>query len=118
MTKSPTESELVAYSFKLGLVQLVWEFMCFLLGKLEKLPITYQDSTSVISLVMRDGGITRMKHLHARMNLVKQSLKLLRSLVEYLSTKEMPADGASKVLEGKAQKAYADFVLGVIVFNG
>jgi hypothetical protein len=33
MTKSPTESELIAYSDKLGLVELFHEFVCFLLGK-------------------------------------------------------------------------------------
>ena len=116
--KSPTESELVAYSDKLGLVELFHEFMCFLMGKRVVLPIVYEDSTSVISLVTKGGGFTRAKHLHARMNLVKESLELRRSLVLWLHTKKMPNDGASKVLEGKAQKAYADFVLGIVSISG
>ena len=72
----------------------------------------------MISLVTKGGGVTRTKHLRARMNLVKESLELGRSVVFWLHTKEMPADGASKVLEGKAQKLYADFVLGVVSFDG
>ena len=88
------------------------------MGKRVALPIVYQDSTSVISLVTRGGGVTRTKHLRARMNIVKESLELRRSLVLWLHTKKMPADGASNVLEGKAQKAYADFVLGLVSFSG
>ena len=81
MTKCLTESELVAYSDKFCLVKLSHEFVCFLMDKRVALPIVYQDSISVISLVMRGGGVTRTKHLRARMNLVKESLELRRSLV-------------------------------------
>ena len=41
-----------------------------------------------------------------------------RAEVQYLSTKEMLADGASKVLEGKPFLQFADFVMGVVMFNG
>ena len=87
VTSSPTESELVVYSDKLGLVELFHEFVCFLVGRSVALPIVYQDYTSVISLVTRIGGVTRTKHLRARMNLVKESLELGRSLVLWLETK-------------------------------
>ena len=116
--KSPTESELVGFSDKMGFAELVWEFACFLVGRRLPVPIIYQDSTSVISLITQGGGTPRTKHLRARINLAKEMLEEDRAEVQYLNTKEMPADGGSKVLEGKPHQRFADFVLGVVMFNG
>jgi hypothetical protein len=81
-------------------------------------PIVYQDSTLVILLITKGGGITRTKHIRARMFIAKELVELLDILVCYLNTKDMPVDGASKALEGKAQKDYKNFVLGVNAFSG
>ena len=118
MTASPTESELVGLTDNLGLVGLFYEFVCFLTGGRIGVPIVYQDSTSVISLITRGGGVTRTKHLRARMFIAKGLVESGEVLVCYLNTKDMPADGASKVVEGKNHSAFSDFVLGVVCFSG
>ena len=97
---------------------MVWEFLCFLVGKRVPVQIIYQDSTSVISLITQGGGTPRTKHLRARMNLAKETLDKNRASVVNLNTKDMPADGVSKVLVGKPQKRFADFVLGIVMFDG
>lgn len=113
IAKSPTEAELVGLTDNLGLVELFHEFLSFLFGKPIPTPIIYQDSTSVISLVTRGGGITRTKHMRARVNLGKECFDERRAIVTYLNTKEMWADGASKILEGKPFLQFADFVTGI-----
>jgi hypothetical protein len=90
----------------------------FLIGKKALVPIVYQDSTSVISPITKGGGITRTKHLWVRMHIAKELMELEEILVHYLNTKDMPADGAPKALEGKAQKDYETFVLGMRQFSG
>ena len=92
--------------------------MSFLIGKKALVPIVYEDFTSVISLITIGGSITRTKHLRARMHIAKELVELKEILVSYLNTKDMPADGASKALEGKAQKDYETFVLGMRQFSG
>eukprot|EP00590_Aulacoseira_subarctica_P007934 CAMPEP_0172427188 /NCGR_PEP_ID=MMETSP1064-20121228/40977_1 /TAXON_ID=202472 /ORGANISM="Aulacoseira subarctica , Strain CCAP 1002/5" /LENGTH=176 /DNA_ID=CAMNT_0013171267 /DNA_START=105 /DNA_END=635 /DNA_ORIENTATION=- len=112
IAKSPTEAELVGLTDNLGLVELFHEFISFLFGEQIPLPIIYQDSTSVISLVTRGGGVTRTKHMRARVNLGKECFDEKRALVKYCHTKLMRADGASKVLEGSAFEQFAKFVQG------
>jgi hypothetical protein len=73
VTKSPTEAELVGLTDNIGLVELVHEFLEFVTMKSIPKPIIYQDSTSVISLITKGGGITRTKHLRARMHLGKEA---------------------------------------------
>ena len=65
----------------------------------------------MVSLITRGGGITRTKHLRARMFIAKELVEL-----NYLNTKKMPTDGAS--LERKAQNEYGDFMLGLVCFSG
>jgi hypothetical protein len=97
----------------LGLVELFHEFVSFLFGQPIPLPIIYQDSTSVISLVTRGGGVTRTKHMRARVNLGKECFDEKRATVQYCNTKLMISDGASKVLEGKEYEQFANFVQGI-----
>jgi len=113
IAKSPTEAELVGLTDNLGLVELFHEFVSFLFGKLIPVPIVYQDCSSVISLVTRGGGITRTKHMRARVNLGKECFDEKRAIVIYCNTKQMKADGASKVLEGKGFMDFATFVQGI-----
>jgi hypothetical protein len=113
MAKSPTEAELVGLTDNLGLVELFHEFLSFLFGTSIPIPIVYQDCTSVISLVTRGGGITRTKHMRARVNLGKECFDEKRAIVVYCNTSQMKADGASKVLEGKGFEQFANFVQGI-----
>jgi len=72
VTKSPTESELVALTDHIGLVELFEEFITFLVNEKIATSIIYQDSSSVVSLVTLGGGVTRTKHLRNRMHLAKE----------------------------------------------
>ena len=96
----------------LGLIELFHEFVSFLVGQVALAPVVYQDSMSVISLVTEGGGITRTKHLRARMHLRKECVDNKRVVVKYMNMKKMPADGALKVLEGAAFQQFLDVVLG------
>jgi hypothetical protein len=69
VTKSPTESELVALTDNIGLVELFTEFVTFLVN--DKIA-----SSSVVSLVTLGGGVTRTKHLRNRMHLAKETVDL------------------------------------------
>jgi hypothetical protein len=71
MSKSPTEAELIGLTDNIGLVELFQEFVEFLTMNGVKTPVIYQDCQAVISLVTKGGGITRTKHLRARMHLGK-----------------------------------------------
>ena len=112
IAKSPTEAELVGFTDNLGLVELFHEFVSFLLGRETPVPIVFQDCTAVISLVTIGGGITRTKHMRARKNLGKEMVDAKRILVRYINTKEMMADGLSKILEGEPFQMFASCVLG------
>jgi hypothetical protein len=58
VTKSPTQSKLVALSDYVGFVELFHEFVSFLISEQISPPIIYQNSTSVITLVTQGGGVT------------------------------------------------------------
>jgi hypothetical protein len=51
ITKSPTESELVALSDYVGFIELFHEFISSIVMEKLPIPIVYQDSTSVIQFV-------------------------------------------------------------------
>jgi hypothetical protein len=53
----------------IGLVELIHEFLEFVTMERVPRPAKYQDATSVIILITKDGGITRTKHLRARVHL-------------------------------------------------
>jgi hypothetical protein len=100
--KSPTEAELVGLLDNLANVEVFAEFLEFVLNQKLDSPTVYQDNTSVITLVTSGGGITRTKHLRARMNLVKEAvMDRKRVKVAYMPTERMVADGLTKVLEGQ-----------------
>jgi hypothetical protein len=100
VSKSLTEAELVALSDNLGLVELLVDFLAFITDLKEIKPLVYQDSTSIITMVTVGGGVTRMKHMRTRMNLVLEAVKQNRITVRYVNTKQMKADGLLKPLEG------------------
>jgi hypothetical protein len=67
--KSPMESKLVTLMDHISFTEAFAEFLGFLVSEEAKAPTIYQDSTSVILLVMKGGGVVQTKHLHVRMNL-------------------------------------------------
>jgi hypothetical protein len=72
--------------------------------------VVYQDSKSVISLVMEGRGVTRTKHMRSVMHLGKECVDRKKVLLQYLNTQKMPADGTSKILEGAAFQQFSDTV--------
>ncbi len=102
VTKSPTESELVRRTDNISFIELFEEFFQFITNTEKKSPTTYQDSTSVISLVTKGGGMVRTKHLRAWMNLCKEVVDEKRIKIVYVHMSKMIADGLTKTLEGKA----------------
>jgi hypothetical protein len=64
------------------------------------MPIIYQDSTSVVTLVTQGGGVTGTRHLRNRMHLVKEAVDERRLEIRHCRTNDMIADGFTKPLEG------------------
>jgi hypothetical protein len=89
ITKSPTESELVGLMDNVSFIELFEEFFRFVMNTEKKSPIIYQDSTSVISLVTKGGGVVRTKHLRVRMNLCKEAVDEKRVWITYVHTSKM-----------------------------
>ncbi len=111
MTKSPTESELVALTDNLGLIELFEEFLSFIQNRSMETPTIYQDSSSVIMLITKGGGVVRTRHLRARMNLGQEAIQEKRVKVLYCPATRMRADGFSKPLEGMEFQKFFYFVL-------
>jgi hypothetical protein len=107
------ESELVALTDHIGFVEAFAEFFGFIVGEETKAPTIYQDSTSVISLVTKGGGIIRTKHLRVRINVCQEAVQEKRINVEYIHTSKMLADGLTKVLEGKEFTSFHNKLLGI-----
>jgi hypothetical protein len=114
VTKSPTESELVALTDNIGLVELFEEFVAFLINETIATPIIYQDSSSVVSLVTLGGGVTRTKHLRNRMHLAKEAVDLKRLIIKHCRAKLMIADGLTKPLEGID---FQQFVQNLMIYD-
>jgi hypothetical protein len=112
MSKSPTEAELIALTDNLGLIELFHEFAEFVMGTKVEKPTIYQDCTAVISLITKGGGITRTKHLRARMNLGRELVDEKRGTVVYQPATGMIADGFSKAYDPAEHKIFARRIQG------
>jgi len=112
MSKSPTEAELIALTDNVGLAELFREFVEFLTMKEIAVPIVYEDCNAVVSLVTIGGGVTRTKHLRARMFLGKEMVDEGRLRVIYKRGDEMEADGFSKPYDPAKHKPFATQLLG------
>jgi hypothetical protein len=82
-----------------GFIELFHEFITFLTSDQVSSPIIYQDSTSVITLVTQGGGVTRTRHLHNRMHLVKEAVDAKKINIRHCKTQEMIADGFTRPLD-------------------
>jgi hypothetical protein len=118
VTKGPTEAELVGLTDNLGLIVLFHEYVSFLVGKKIALPIAYQDSTSVVTLVTKGGGVVRTKHLRVRMHLAKEQLKKKHLVIQHVKAEGMVADGASKPSEGEDYQNFCRVVQGISSTTG
>ncbi len=105
ITRSPTESELVALTDNISLIELFHEFLEFVTAGAINKPIIFQDCTAVIQLVTTGGRIPRTKHLRARMNAAREAIQQDRIQVVHCRAALMRADGLTKPLEG------ADFTI-------
>jgi hypothetical protein len=112
MSKSPTEAELIALTDNLGFVELFQEFVEFLTMSKQKPATIYQDCSAVVTLVTKGGGITRTKHLRARMNLGREAVEEKRAFIVHVSAEEMKADGFSKPYDPAEHKPFAEMIQG------
>ncbi len=78
MTKSPTESELIALTDNVHLAELFHEFVEFITAGTVNKPIIFPDCTAAVQLVTTGGGITRTKHLRACMNMAREAVEQKR----------------------------------------
>jgi hypothetical protein len=87
----------VGLTDNIGLVELFYEFWCFVNNNNNMMkPVILQDSTSVLTLITQGGGVTRTKHMRARIYLAKESIDEKRVLVTHCKAENMHTDGASK----------------------
>jgi len=101
VTKSSTESELVALSD--GLSQVIWlrDFL-ILQGHKVKPAIIYQDNMSTIRLAERGNGSSdRTRHINIRYYFITDRIKSNEVQVVYKKTGEMVADILTKPLQGE-----------------
>jgi hypothetical protein len=111
MTKSPTESELVALTDNLNFVELFHEFLEFITAGPINKPILFQDCSSVVQLVTTGGGVPRTKHLRARMNAAREAIQENRVQITHCRAALMKADGFTKPLEGNEFTTFANIML-------
>jgi hypothetical protein len=97
MSKSPTEAELIALTDNLGFVELFQEFVEFLTMSKQKPATIYQDCSAVVTLITKGGGITRTKHLRARMNLGREAVEEKRASIVHVLAGKM--DSASLTIQ-------------------
>ncbi len=111
ITKSPTESELVALTDNLSLVELFHEFLEFVTARPINKPVVLQDCSAVVQLVTTGGGITHTKHLRARMNVAREAVQEQRVQIVHCRAALMKADGLKKPLEGKDFNTFTQHML-------
>jgi hypothetical protein len=100
-TKIPKESEFVALTDILGLVEPFEESVSIIAEEKNCSPSIYQDSTSVITLVTNAGGVVRTKHLQALVKLGKELIEEKRVKNCYCRAKNMKADDVTKLWKEK-----------------
>jgi hypothetical protein len=114
VAKSPTESELVALTENIGLVELFEEFITLLIKDKITTPIMYQDISSVVTLVTHGGGVTRTRHLKNHMHLAKEAVDMVRLVIKHCKAEMMIADGLTKPLDGSD---FTKFIQGLNIFK-
>jgi hypothetical protein len=98
VAKSPTDAELIALSDNIDLIKLFGEFLEFVSGRDVPRPIIYEDCKACIDLALYAGGQMRTKQMRSRVFRSKEFFDAKEAELQYVSTEEMWADGASKPL--------------------
>jgi hypothetical protein len=83
----------VGLTDNIGLIEPFEEFVAFATDRKPMIPVIYQDSSSVVSLVTKQVGVTRGKHLQARKNLAKEAIKENCIVVKHVMVPKMKANG-------------------------
>jgi len=96
----------------MGLVELFKEFVEFLTMRNIETPIVYEDCNAVVSLVTLGGGVTRTKHLRARIHHGMEMVDEKRLKVVYKKVDDMLADGFSKPYDPVNHKPFAIELVG------
>jgi hypothetical protein len=99
VSKDSTEAELAALSDKVLSVVQCGEFLREQ-GLDIGIPTVYQDNTSCIQLVTKDGGVSRTKYFNVRRARVREFIDNGTITVTYLETRRMLADLLTKPLQG------------------
>jgi hypothetical protein len=112
ISKSQTKAELIALMDNVSLVELFREFVEFLVMRKISVLIVYKDCNAVVSLVTFGGGVTRTKHLCARMHLGKEMVDEGRIRVIYNKGEDMLVDGIrSQLLNFKIKQHVSNLKL-------
>lgn len=99
VTKDSTEAELVGLHDMLTHVNQCCDFLTGQ-GVQTEAPVVFQDNTSTITLVTKDGGKYRSKYMLVRRMGVREQVDRGDVTIEYMPTKSMLADALTKPLQG------------------
>ena len=111
VTKDSTEAEIVALQDMVIMAQKCQHFMEEQGFRL-KTPLILQDNTSAITLVTKEGGKQRNKHLKARQAWIRERVKRGEIEIKHIGTANMLADALTKPLQGEPFRHFARRILG------
>ena len=110
VTKSSTESELVAVEESVPYVLWILTLLDNLGLEVKKPVKLMQDNLSAIGIVNNGGSFNRSKHMVARHGFVKQHMDLGDVILQHCPGEVMPADMLTKPLDGTRLKQLSEIV--------
>ena len=110
MTKSSTESELVAVEESVPYVLWMLSLMKDLELKVTRPVKMMQDNLSAIGIIDNGGSFNRSKHMIARQGFVKQHVDSGDIIFVHCPGEMMPADMLTKPLEGTRLKKLSQLI--------
>jgi hypothetical protein len=110
VTKSSTESELVAVEESVPYVLWILTLLDNLGLEVKKPVKLMQDNLSAIGIVNNGGSFNRSKHMVARHGFVKQHMDLGDVILQHCPGEVMPADMLTKPLDGTRLKKLSEIV--------
>jgi hypothetical protein len=110
VTKSSTESELVAVEESVPYVLWILTLLQDLGLSVQKPVKLMQDNLSAIGIINNGGSFNRSKHMVARHGFVKQHMELGDVMFHHCPGEVMPADMLTKPLDGTRLKKLSELV--------
>jgi hypothetical protein len=110
ITKSSTESELVAVEERIPYVLWMINLLEDLGLKIRKPVSIMQDNLSSIGIINNGGSFSRSKHMIARYGFVKQHVELEDITFKHCPGEVMPADMLTKPLDGSRLKKLSQLI--------